>query len=87
MFRTNVKIIETVRQKPTGKLKTKFFLSIIIFPGSRESKGIFANKIINIPITIILKPVINKGVSIFIIDYIIQDEVVNGNVPSFITKE
>lgn len=29
-----------------------------------------------------MKPVINKGVSIFIIDYIIQDEVVNGNVPN-----
>jgi hypothetical protein len=33
-----------------------------------------------------MKPVINKGVSIFIIDYIIQDEVVNGNVPHHPTQ-
>jgi hypothetical protein len=53
-----------------------------MFPGNRESKGIFANKIINIGIPIRMQLVINKGVSIFIINYIIQDEVVNGNVPN-----
>jgi len=52
-----------------------------MFPGNREKKGILAYKMINIPIQIRMQPVINKGVSIFIIKYIVEDEVVNGNVP------
>jgi len=57
-----------------------------MFPGNRDNKGIFTNKIINIPIKIRTQPIINKGVSIFIIKYTIQDEVVNGIVPHRSTR-
>jgi len=42
--------------------------------------GILDNKTIKIPTTITIQPIKNKGASIFILKYIIQDEVVNGNV-------
>ena len=57
-----------------------------MFPGNLESKGVFANKTNNIPKLIRMQPVINKGVSIFIIEYTFQDEVVNGNVPHHLTQ-
>ena len=53
-----------------------------MLPGSRERKGIFVNKIINTPKPINMYPITSKGASIFIIEYTIQDEVVNSNVPT-----
>jgi len=43
--------------------------------------GILDNKTMKIPTTITIQPIKNKGASVFILKYIIQDEVVNGNVP------
>jgi len=80
-FSTNVRIIEAEIQKPRGKRNTKFLFSTRMFPGKREREGIFANKIIRIPMIIKKHPSKNKGASIFILKYIFQDEVVNGNVP------
>ena len=53
-----------------------------MFPGERERKGILERRIKKTPITIIIQPIKNKGVSVFILKYIKQDEVVNGNVPT-----
>jgi len=43
--------------------------------------GILDNKTMKIPTPITIQPIKNKGASVFILKYIIQDEVVNGNVP------
>lgn len=54
----------------------------MIFPGKRESRGILDDRIKKIPTTITIQPIKNNGASVFIFKYIIQDEVVNGNVPA-----
>ena len=54
----------------------------MISPGKRESRGILDDKIKKIPTTITIQPIKNNDASVFILKYIIQDEVVNGNVPT-----
>ncbi len=54
-----------------------------MLPGKREKNGILANNINRIPMLTKVHPSKNKGASIFILKYIIQDEVVNGNVPPY----
>jgi hypothetical protein len=83
-LRISVKIIEISIQKVKGKLNTKFSLLITIFPGKLERNGIRANKIIKVPIITRKHPSKKKGDSIFIVKYTIQDEVVNGNVPTLL---
>jgi hypothetical protein len=57
-----------------------------MFPGNRESIGILDDRIKKIPPSIIVQPIKSNGASVFILKYIIQDEVVNGNVPTLSTQ-
>ena len=59
----------------------------MMFPGNRESRGVLDDRIKKIPTTIIIQPIKSNGASVFILKYIIQDEVVNGNVPTLSTQK